>query len=418
MSDLILRGESPIERVLWMALWAPGPNGRRGLPFVLVGDPGTVKTAKCRQLAKEGGLHFESVLASIRQPTDFLGMPMLTKMPLNKHTQHLSPDGDSHLPITKYAPPSFAVNAAVAKRSLLLLDEVNTSPPAVQAALLRLLFEGVCGELELPTGVRMFLAMNETEDAAGGWEIALPLANRVGWLNWNGPDFNSWVDYMVNGSGCRLGGELRQDYVQCVDPERQETLVDEHWGDAWPVAVGKVTGFLKCKPDAHHKKPAADVQAATRSWPSYRTWDFATCALAGCDVFELGEEESTLAVDAYVGTAVGGELRHWLRNADLPAPEDVVMGAVEFKHDPRRLDRTAAVLAGCTAWVCSKDPATNTGQDVGDRLWAMIGELPDSVLDLALPQARSLQRNGFVVGLKRSYKTLARLEPLMKAVGM
>ena len=418
MSNLVVRGGTAIERVLWMALWTPGPNGRRGLPYVLVGDPGTVKTAKCRQLAKEGGLHFESVLASIRQPTDFLGMPMLTKMPLTKETQHLSPNGDEYLPITRYAPPSFAIEAAVAKRSLLLLDEVNTSPPAVQAALLRLLFEGVCGELELPEGVRMFLAMNETEDAAGGWEISLPLGNRVGWLSWNGPSYDSWVEYMVNGSGCKVGGELRQEHEVHVNPVEQERLVDEAWVAAWPTAVAQIAGFLKCKPGSQHKKPDAATQAVTRSWPSLRTWDFATCALAGCSVFDLSDEEATISVDSYVGAAVGGEFRHWARNLDLPAPEDVIFGTVKFEHKATRLDRTAAVLAGCTAWVCNHDADTKAGKDAADRLWAIIGELPDNALDLALPQARSLQRNGFVVGLKRSYKVLARLEPLMKVVGM
>lgn len=403
MTALLVRGETPTERVLWASLWAPGPNGRRGLPFVLVGDPGTTKTAKCRHLAREAGLPFSSLLASIRQPMDFLGMPMMSQDALDQ-------------PVTTYAPAGWAVSAARSKRAVILLDEVNTAPPAVQAALLRLLFEGVCGELELPPDVRMMLAMNETEDAAGGWDIAPPLANRVGWLRWDPPSVPGWIDYMQRGGGCRLAGQVRTDQPALVDPVAQEMAVDQLWSVAWAYAVGVVGGFLQAKPHAAHAKPMPGV-AGSRAWPSVRTWDFATCGLAACEVFGLGEEERRLCLEAFVGQAASVELRTWERFQDLPRAADVLAGTAVFEHQPTRLDRTAAVLTSCTALVVG-----GATDDLNKRqcaaLWKLLGKLPDAALDLALPSAKSLQKAGKVVGFKESYSSLARLLPLMEAAGV
>ena len=66
------------------------------------------------------------------------------------------------------------------------LDELTTVPPTTQAAMLRLLTENVCGELQLPDyepgkgGVVYLCASNAVEWAAGGQEIQAPMANGCG----------------------------------------------------------------------------------------------------------------------------------------------------------------------------------------------------------------------------------------------
>src|SRR5205823_11964182 len=61
---------------------------------------------------------------------------------------------------------------------------ISTAPPAVQAAMLRIVLERVVGDLELPPGVRVVAAANPPEQAADGWDLAPPLANRLVHLDW------------------------------------------------------------------------------------------------------------------------------------------------------------------------------------------------------------------------------------------
>ena len=86
---------------------------------------------------------------------------------------------------------------------VVFLDELTTVPPTTQAAMLRLLTENVCGELQLPDyepgkgGVVYLCASNAVEWAAGGQEIQAPMANRL----WHGEfpmDHETWCDMMVS----------------------------------------------------------------------------------------------------------------------------------------------------------------------------------------------------------------------------
>ena len=86
---------------------------------------------------------------------------------------------------------------------IVFLDELTTVPPTTQAAMLRLLTENVCGELQLPDyepgkgGVVYLCASNAVEWAAGGQDIQAPMANRL----WHGEfpmDHETWCDMMVS----------------------------------------------------------------------------------------------------------------------------------------------------------------------------------------------------------------------------
>lgn len=57
-------------------------------------------------------------------------------------------------------------------------DEISTAPPAVQAALLRVVLERVVGDLELPDGVAVIAAANPPEQAAGGWDLSATISRR------------------------------------------------------------------------------------------------------------------------------------------------------------------------------------------------------------------------------------------------
>ncbi len=94
------------------------------LPVLLWGEPGIGKTAALTRLAEALDLPLTTVIASVHEPSDFSGLPVVGDDP-----------AEQGVPM---APPDWAVRLVRAGRGLLFLDELSTAPPAVQAALLRL----------------------------------------------------------------------------------------------------------------------------------------------------------------------------------------------------------------------------------------------------------------------------------------
>ena len=404
------KGVGQQQRILWAAMFAQGIGGRRGLPYVLVGQPGSAKTSVLKQLSKKAGLPFEGVLGSLRSPVDFNGVPVPQRRKLTAADQHLDPDGGSEFLYMHYAPAGFAVRSAAAAggRSMVLFDEVNTCPPSVQAALLRVLFEGVVGEMELPPGVRMMLAMNETKDAAGGWDIAPPLANRMGWLDWQAPDVQGFTQYILTGGKMDMDGDA-------IDPITEEKAVDARWDSAWAKASGEITGFLHRIPSKLLEMPKMG-KGSSRQWPSPRTWEFAIRAHTASYVYDLTELERAQAVSAYVGTGAYSEFFQWRKDNDLPDPELLLDGGTTFKHNPARLDRTAAVLTSCTGLVTPENAPKR--KERNERLWTLLKDMTDTAADVCLPSVVALCQSRLMLGCTPAYKVLAALEPVMSAAGL
>src|ERR1700678_169886 len=131
------------------------------VPVLLWGAPGTGKTSAIRAMAEAMELPCETVIASIRKPSDFAGLPIVV--------------GDG----VRFAPPTWARRLAEAGHGLLFLGELSTAPPAVQAALLRVVLERLVGDLELPHDVAMGAAAKPGAHAAGrggdGWGAGGPV---------------------------------------------------------------------------------------------------------------------------------------------------------------------------------------------------------------------------------------------------
>src|ERR1700759_2020719 len=160
MSTLLQAGDGNV------AAEALGVAVAARVPVLLWGAPGTGKTSTIRAMAEKMGWPCETVIASIREPSDFAGLPVVV--------------GDG----VRFAPPGWARRLAEAGRGLLFLDELSTAPPAVQAALLRVVLERAVGDLTLPDEVAVVAAANPPEQAADGWALAAPVANRLCHLAW------------------------------------------------------------------------------------------------------------------------------------------------------------------------------------------------------------------------------------------
>jgi MoxR-like ATPase len=89
---------------------------------------------------------------------------------------------------------------------MLFFDEISTAPPAVQAALLRVVLEREVGDLSLPPSVSIVAAANPPERTVGGWDLTAPLANRFCHLQWEHRR-DDWVDGMLRATW--VDGKLR-----------------------------------------------------------------------------------------------------------------------------------------------------------------------------------------------------------------
>ena len=167
-----------------------------GVPILTWGPPGVGKTATITMLADVLALPLEVVLASIREPSDFSGLPVIGK------------EG------VRMEPPAWAHRLALAGKGLLFLDEISTAPPAVQSALLRVVLERAVGDLALPASVSVVAPANPPEQAVCGWDLSAPLANRFCHLFWS-LDTQGWIDGMIGGGlslNCRIS--LRPGRIQ------------------------------------------------------------------------------------------------------------------------------------------------------------------------------------------------------------
>ncbi|MGW0421291.1 AAA family ATPase [Streptomyces sp. NPDC003015] len=323
------------------------------LPVLLWGEPGIGKTAALTQLAAALDLPLTTVIASVHEPSDFSGLPVVGDDPATQGVP--------------MAPPDWAVRLVRAGRGLLFLDELSTAPPAVQAALLRLVLERRIGALQLPPGVRIVAAANPKSSAADGWELSPPLANRFVHLQWT-------HDHEVVVRG--LGGTWPRATLPRLDPLKLPQAVD--------FARRAVCGLLAARPTLVHRLPTNETRRGG-PWPSPRSWDMTLSLVAFATAAGSARDVLSLLVRGTVGDGPGLELLASLDRLDLPDPEDVLAdpaGAVL----PERGDLRQAVLDGVVAAVRARP-----GRARWDAAWAvLVRALETGAPDLVVVPATTL----------------------------
>ncbi len=318
-----------------------------GVPVLLWGAPGTGKTSAITAMAEGMGWPCETVIAAIREPSDFAGLPIVA-------------NGE-----VQFAPPRWAQRLATQGRGVLFLDEISTAPPAVQAALLRVVLERVVGDLPLPDGVVVIAAANPPEQAADGWDLAAPLANRFCHLDWT-VDAAAFTQGLVNG----------------FETPTVPTL-PENWEDDIPYTRGLIAAFIGVRPGLVCELPS-DAARAGRGWPSPRTWDMAARLWAAAGAAGASTEAETALLTGALGEGPGIELLMWQLEMDLPDPEDVLANPDAFEV-PERHDRAHAVLSSVAAAVASKP--TPERWLAG---WKVVGKVGEHAPDVGAVAARVL----------------------------
>jgi len=317
------------------------------VPVLLWGAPGTGKTSAIRALSRELAWPCETVIASIREPSDFAGLPVVA-------------DGN-----VVFAPPVWARRLAEVDEGILFLDEISTAPPAVQAALLRVVLERVVGDLELPDGVVVIAAANPPEMAADGWDLSAPLANRFCHLDWP-VEAQAFAEGLTAGWGAPVVPRL-----------------PDGWGSQLGVGRGLVAAFVSVRPSLTVAMPK-DGTTAGRGWPSPRSWEMTALLWTAATVSGASEQARAALVMGSVGQGTGLEFLNWASEMDLPDPEEVLANPGAFVM-PERGDRAYAALSAIAAAVAA-DPT----EERWLAAWKVLALAAERGADVAALAARVL----------------------------
>lgn len=309
------------------------------VPVLLWGVPGTGKTAAILAAAADCGATVEILIGATLDPADVGGLPV--------------PDATGNVCL---APPAWARRLRVAvdtkREAWLVCDELSCAPPSVQAALLRVVHDRACGDVDL-RGCRVIAAANPVDAAADGGLLSPATANRWAHHQWV-CDPIAWV--AGEGAGWGQG----------------------HAIPAVALARAAITAWIARSPGALLGFPS-DSSVAGGAWPSPRSWSHAARLLAALGGPRARHAEE--AVASCVGAAAAREWATWLVAADLPDPEEVLAGRVPL---PRRGDAASALLTGVVAMALVDRP------DRSVRILAAWAILARARPDTAVVAARTL----------------------------
>ena len=245
-------------------------------PVFLWGPPGIGKSEVVQEVADELQGHVIDLRMAQMEPTDIRGIPFFNK-DINKMDWAAPVD----LPDDEFANKFPIV--------VLFLDEMNSAPPAVQAAGYQLILNRRVGKYKLPDNVVIVAAGNRDSDKGVTYRMPMPLANRFLHLEMRA-DFTSWQNWAVNKG-------IHKDVVGYLSFAKQD-LYD------------------------------FDSKSASRAFATPRSW---------CFVSDLLDDETGIDTDTLfnlVAGAVGEGLAvkfaaHRKIAGKMPEPSDILSGKVK-----------------------------------------------------------------------------------------
>ena len=263
MSDVSIRqmGPKAAKRAIRKAV-----STRR--PVFLWGPPGIGKSDLVKQIGEDAGREVIDVRLALWEPTDIKGIPYY----------------NAEQGKMVWAPPA-ELPTDPESTALIFLDELNSAPPAVQAAAYQLILNRRVGTYELPKGVDVVAAGNREGDRGVTYRMPAPLANRFVHLEMK-VDFDDWQEWAT-------GNKIHPEVVGYVSFAKQD-LYD------------------------------FDPKSPSKAFATPRSWMFVSELLDG-------EDSDTDTLHNLIAGAIGDGLAvkfmaHRKIAAKLPKPEDILSG--------------------------------------------------------------------------------------------
>tara|TARA_Y200000002_G_scaffold68079_1_gene52912 strand:+ start:3068 stop:4159 length:1092 start_codon:yes stop_codon:yes gene_type:complete len=244
-------------------------------PIFIWGPPGIGKSEIVHQIGDEikNSLVID-IRLSLWEPTDIKGIPYF----------------DSNSSTMVWAPPAELPDSATAKKYdtiIVFMDELNSAPPAVQAAAYQLILNRRVGTYHLPDNVVIVAAGNREADKGVTYRMPAPLANRFVHLELS-VNFDDWLQWAT-------ANQLHSD------------------------VVGYLTFAKKDLYDFDPKSPS-------RSFATPRSWSFVSELLEDDD----DENTTTDLVSGSVGEGLAVKfMAHRKVASKLPDPMDILNGKVK-----------------------------------------------------------------------------------------
>lgn len=242
------------------------------LPVFLWGPPGIGKSELVHSIGADVEAHVIDLRMALMDPTDVRGIGYYNP---NNNTMDWAPPVD--LPTEEFA--------AQHKHIILFLDELNSAPPAVQAAAYQLILNRRVGNYVLPKNVRIIAAGNRETDKGVTYRMPAPLSNRFVHFEMR-VDFEAWHTWAVNNN-------INSDVVG---------YLSQYKGDLFDF----------------------DPKSSSRAFASPRSWTFVSQMLSQDD---LNDKEVMDVISGTVGEGIAHKFnghRKW--SGKLPATKDILEG--------------------------------------------------------------------------------------------
>jgi len=325
------------------------PKCRWGMPTIFWGGSGIGKSDQIKQAGARANLHVEVLMPGQQQPENFSGV--LIPNPN-------SPEGVS---IQCLLPAVRRLNRL--GKGILFIDEASNAPPATQGAMLGMLQDRVVGDTEMEPLIRVLLAANPPEIAAGGFGLEPPTANRMEHIFVGAPSWEAWNHWFMSKSQpIKMTGTA-------VEP-----IIIQAWPTVYPIVQGLISGFLYKHRARMCCQPAAGDPNGGFAWESPRSWDNVSKVMAARRAMKLPEELDDIAIAGLIGEGSMEEFSTYRREADLPGPDEVLAG--KWRHDKKRIDKTHVVLGTLVPYVGMK-PEGQQRFEVAVKVWQVLDQICD-----------------------------------------
>ena len=244
-------------------------------PVFLWGPPGIGKSEVVAEVTEElGGFMIDLRMAQM-EPTDIRGIPFFNR-DMNK---------------MDWAPPIDLPDEELASQYpiiVLFLDEMNSAPPAVQAAGYQLVLNRRVGKYKMPDNVVIVAAGNRDSDKGVTYRMPMPLANRFVHIEMRA-DFASWQNWAIDKG-------IHKDVVGYLSFSKQD-LYD------------------------------FDSKSASRAFATPRSWVFVS------DLLKDGDEDNDTLFNLVAGSVGDGLatkfMAHRKVSGRMPEPTDILSGKVK-----------------------------------------------------------------------------------------